>query len=209
MNSTRPWFVPAAVTAVLAVALLLVPVSYERTTGDRVTLALAKAPDPAALVTIAQQMKSALRASGVRVESAGTTVSFVADVPRSSGVPAARAAAAFAAGLEKRGYEATVATAPMREKVTGSVYAFARDVVIKVLHGSLSREPEMRERFRREAEAAARLSHPFICSMVDLGETGDLVYLAMPYYAVGSLADRLARHKTISPAAAASKAGVA
>jgi len=43
MNSTRPWFVPAAVTAVLAVALLLVPVSYERTTGDRVTLALAKA----------------------------------------------------------------------------------------------------------------------------------------------------------------------
>ena len=79
-------------------------------------------------------------------------------------------------------------------------------LVIKVLHASLSREPEMRERFRREAEAAARLSHPFICSMVDLGETGDLVYLVMPYYAGGSLADKLARHKTLSPAAPASTA---
>jgi hypothetical protein len=62
----------------------------------------------------------------------GAGVSFVADVPRSSGVPAARAGAAFAAALEQRGYKATVATAPIREKVTGSVYAYARDVVIKV-----------------------------------------------------------------------------
>lgn len=79
-------------------------------------------------------------------------------------------------------------------------------LVIKVLHTSLAREPEMRERFRREAEAAARLSHPFICGILDLGESGDLVYLVMPYCAGGSLADQLARHKTRSPVAAASTA---
>ena len=79
-------------------------------------------------------------------------------------------------------------------------------LVIKVLHAPLAKEPEMRERFRREAEAAARLAHPFICAMLDMGETGDLVYLVMPYYAGGSLADRLARHKTIAPAHAAATA---
>jgi serine/threonine-protein kinase len=79
-------------------------------------------------------------------------------------------------------------------------------LVIKVLHASLSKESEMRERFRREAEAAARLSHPFICAMLDLGETGDLVYLVMPYYAGGSLADKLSRHKTLAPTSSAATA---
>jgi len=79
-------------------------------------------------------------------------------------------------------------------------------LVIKVLHTSLAKESEMRERFRREAEAAARLSHPFICSMIDLGETGDLVFLVMPYYAGGSLADKLSRQKTVDAAAAAATA---
>ncbi len=79
-------------------------------------------------------------------------------------------------------------------------------LVIKVLHTSLAKETEMRERFRREAEAAARLCHPFICDIIDLGESGDLVYLVMPYCAGGSLADLLARHKTRSPTATASTA---
>lgn len=76
-------------------------------------------------------------------------------------------------------------------------------VVIKVLHRQLANEPEMRERFRREAEAAARLTHPHICSILDYGETGDTVFLVMPYLPGGSLADRLARDRTVQPPAAA------
>ena len=71
--------------------------------------------------------------------------------------------------------------------------ALARPLVIKVLHRTWPRDPEMRERFRREAEAAARLVHPFVCAILDMGAVGDLVYLVMPYYAGGSLADLLAR----------------
>jgi serine/threonine-protein kinase len=82
--------------------------------------------------------------------------------------------------------------------------ALARPVVIKVLHRTLAREAEMRERFRREAEAAARLVHPYVCSILDQGASGDVVYLVMPYYAGGSLADRLARARTLPFAAAAS-----
>ncbi|QJR35865.1 serine/threonine-protein kinase [Gemmatimonas groenlandica] len=80
----------------------------------------------------------------------------------------------------------------------------ARPLVIKVLHRTLAQEPEMRERFRREAEAAARLIHPFICAIADMGTAGDIEYLAMPYYAGGSLADMLSRRKTVSANAAAS-----
>ncbi len=80
----------------------------------------------------------------------------------------------------------------------------ARPLVIKVLHRTLAQEPEMRERFRREAEAAARLIHPFICAIADMGTAGDIEYLAMPYYAGGSLADMLSRRKTMSASSAAS-----
>jgi len=76
--------------------------------------------------------------------------------------------------------------------------ALARPVVIKVLHRSLAREAEMRERFRREAEAAARLVHPYVCAILDQGASGDIVYLVMPYYAGGSLADLLSRSKSLS-----------
>jgi serine/threonine-protein kinase len=82
--------------------------------------------------------------------------------------------------------------------------------VIKVLNSQLTKEPEMRERFRREAEAAAHLSHPFICSIVDYGVSDQAVYVVMPYLAGGSLADRLGRDRTVSPGyAAASGAQVA
>ena len=80
----------------------------------------------------------------------------------------------------------------------------ARPLVIKVLHRTLAQEPEMRERFRREAEAAARLIHPFICAIADMGTAGDIEYVAMPYYAGGSLADLLSRRKTVSASSAAS-----
>ncbi len=82
----------------------------------------------------------------------------------------------------------------------------ARSLVIKVLHKTLAKEQEMRERFRREAEAAARLVHPYICGITDMGYSGDIEYLVMPYYAGGSLADLLSRRKTVSAMTAASVA---
>jgi serine/threonine protein kinase len=81
-----------------------------------------------------------------------------------------------------------------------------RPLVIKVLHRSLSQEPEMRERFRREAEAASRLVHPYICAIADMGTSGNMEYLVMPYYAGGSLADLLSRRKTVGATTAAAVA---
>jgi len=75
--------------------------------------------------------------------------------------------------------------------------ALDRPIVVKVLHAHLAREAEMVERFRREAEAACQLVHPFICGIVDYGALGESIYLVMPYLAGGSLADVLAKDRTV------------
>ncbi|HEY7861512.1 MAG TPA: serine/threonine-protein kinase, partial [Gemmatimonadaceae bacterium] len=90
-----------------------------------------------------------------------------------------------------------------------SVYAakhvqLGRPLVVKVLLGHLARDPEMRERFKREAEASAQLFHPHICSILDYGELETTVYLVMPYMAGGSLADLIVRGGTVPAAVAAS-----
>ncbi len=81
-----------------------------------------------------------------------------------------------------------------------------RDVVVKVLHSHLARDPEMTERFRREAEAAAQLVHPFICPLLDFGKSGEIVYIVMPYLGGGSLADRVHRDRAVSPVVVAGAA---
>ncbi len=90
-----------------------------------------------------------------------------------------------------------------------SVYAakhvqLGRALVIKVLLAHLARDGEMRERFRREAEASSQLSHPHICSILDYGELETTVYLVMPYLGGGSLADLIVRGGTVPPTVAAS-----
>jgi serine/threonine protein kinase len=47
-----------------------------------------------------------------------------------------------------------------------------REVAIKVLPESLSREADARARFEREAKAVAALSHPNILAVHDFGQEG-------------------------------------
>jgi serine/threonine-protein kinase len=86
----------------------------------------------------------------------------------------------------------------------------ARRVVIKVLHAHLGKDPEIAERFRREAEAAAQLCHPHICPILDYGDVDGIVYTVMPYYEGGSLADTVQKHGNVDmPLVAAAAAQVA
>lgn len=52
---------------------------------------------------------------------------------------------------------------------------------MKVLHPEHSREPDLEERFRREAEAISRLTHPNTVQVFDFGATQDNLYLIMEY----------------------------
>ncbi|WP_424212863.1 protein kinase domain-containing protein [Streptomyces sp. BI20] len=58
--------------------------------------------------------------------------------------------------------------------------ALDRPVAVKTLHSELGREQSFRERFRREAQAVAKLSHTNVVSVFDTGE-GELGGEVMPY----------------------------
>ncbi len=54
-----------------------------------------------------------------------------------------------------------------------------RDVALKTIRTGTTVEPELRERFYREAKACARLQHPGIVSVYDLGEADGVAFIAM------------------------------
>jgi len=86
----------------------------------------------------------------------------------------------------------------------GAVYlahelALDRDVAIKVLPPEQAITPLLRERFRREARTAARLSHPHIVPLLTFGEVSGLIYFVMGYIAGESLASRLKRQRPLPP----------
>lgn len=57
----------------------------------------------------------------------------------------------------------------------------ARTVAIKLLHDHLASDEDFRERFRREAIAAAKLTHPNVVSLYDTGSDNERVYLVMEF----------------------------
>jgi serine/threonine protein kinase len=57
----------------------------------------------------------------------------------------------------------------------------SRTVALKALNQDISGEPGARERFRREARAAAGLSHPGIATVYALEEIGEQLFLASEY----------------------------
>jgi beta-lactam-binding protein with PASTA domain/tRNA A-37 threonylcarbamoyl transferase component Bud32 len=78
-----------------------------------------------------------------------------------------------------------------------------RPVAIKVLFPELSSDPSFVERFRREAQAAANLSHANIVSIYDWGQ-GEHTYFIVMEYIDGQTLSALIRQGPLSPQRAAS-----
>jgi serine/threonine protein kinase/formylglycine-generating enzyme required for sulfatase activity len=64
------------------------------------------------------------------------------------------------------------------------------DVVVKVPKPALLHEPDFKARFAREVRAMARLEHPHVVRVLDVGEEGGVPFGVMAYMAKGSLRDR-------------------
>ena len=68
-----------------------------------------------------------------------------------------------------------------------------REVALKVLQPLLTRDPEVVERFRREAQLAAGLSHPNIVNIYDIGGRSGLLWYTMELINGPSLAQLVER----------------
>ena len=66
-----------------------------------------------------------------------------------------------------------------------------RPVAVKLLHREISEEADQLERFRREARAAARLSHPNLVGVIDAGEDEGRPYIVFEYVPGETLKQRI------------------
>lgn len=158
-----------------------------------------------AVVARALEMPLAERASYVDVACRGddelrTEVdSLLVAAEGSDSFPVARRA--IAATAEQSMLETAIGhqyeiVRPLGRGGMGAVYlarerSLERFVAIKVLRPDLADAAEARERFRREARIAARLSHPGILPLHTFGEVGGLWYFVMGYVRGVTLGERL------------------
>ena len=78
--------------------------------------------------------------------------------------------------------------------------SLGRNVAIKVLADRYARDDAYAERFRREASAAAGLSHPNIVGVYDRGQADGSSYIAMEYLNGPTLKDEIARRAPLPEA---------
>lgn len=95
---------------------------------------------------------------------------------------------------------ARVAGGGMGEVYRGHDLLLDRSVAVKILQPSLASDPLLVERFRAEARAAARLTHPNIVGVHDWGCEGDRTYyMVMEYVSGTDLRDVLVARGNLEP----------
>jgi serine/threonine protein kinase len=105
---------------------------------------------------------------------------------------------ALASGTKLGPYEIQ---SPLGAGGMGEVYRardtrLERTVAIKVLPYHLSSDPDLKQRFEREARAISSLNHPRICTLHDVGHQDGVDFLVMEHLDGETLADRLKKGPT-------------
>ena len=96
-----------------------------------------------------------------------------------------------------------VAAGGMGEVFRAHDAVLAREVAIKVLHRSLAGDQGFVDRFRREARAAASLSHPNIVAVYDWGAVDGIYYMVMEFVRGRAARELLNANVRLEPAQAA------
>jgi eukaryotic-like serine/threonine-protein kinase len=74
-----------------------------------------------------------------------------------------------------------------------------REIALKRLAENLARDDDLRARFQREARLAARLTHPNVVQIFDVGEDDGRPFIAMEYVPGETLAELVARRGPLPP----------
>lgn len=73
------------------------------------------------------------------------------------------------------------------------------DVAVKVLRKELMSDPAFVKRFEHEAKAVAKLNHPNITSLMDVGRDGDVLYIVMEYVPGYTLKQFISQRGHVAP----------
>ncbi len=100
---------------------------------------------------------------------------------------------ALEAGTKLGPYEiiAPIGAGGMGEVYKAKDTRLDRTVAVKVLPSHVASNPEVRQRFEREARAVSSLNHPHICTLHDIGKQDGIDFIVMEYIEGETLADRL------------------
>jgi len=83
----------------------------------------------------------------------------------------------------------------MGEVRSGHDRRLGREVAVKLLRADMAGDPEIRSRFEAEARAAARLGHPNVVAVFDVGEDDGAPFIVMERLPGETLADEIARRR--------------
>ncbi|HEY7400752.1 MAG TPA: Stk1 family PASTA domain-containing Ser/Thr kinase [Actinomycetota bacterium] len=95
--------------------------------------------------------------------------------------------------------EASIGSGGMAEVFRAFDTTLDRPVAVKILAPQYATDPGFVDRFRREAQAAARLNHPNVVSVYDSGSDDGTHFIVMEYIEGRTLADFLARGGRLDP----------
>jgi len=167
---SRPFTLALVCGAVVALALVFVPISYQRTVGHDVTLTVsASGLDEGLIRKIAKEYRTALGAEGLRVEMGDAGCELTASVSNRSRRAVESVASAFASTLASRGIAATARVTPRVERTSGNVYAAAASRVIELdIDGRGKSAAEMEASLRSQLETAGIAN-----STVSVSKDGD------------------------------------
>jgi len=168
---TRPAVAAAVLGALAILVASVVPVSYQRVTGQDVALTLAgKEIGAHDLRTVAQDLEGLLGSGAVRVdasaEAGGSQYVFRTTSTKRAGPEVQHAAMEFARGLAAKGYSASVAVTPHRERVRYPAVAYAFDQIIRISvdgKSAAALEAEIRDKLAQAGVPDAQVSvtdHP-------------------------------------------------
>jgi serine/threonine protein kinase/beta-lactam-binding protein with PASTA domain len=87
----------------------------------------------------------------------------------------------------------------MAKVYRGNDTVLGRPVAVKILAPQFADDPSFVDRFRREAQAAARLNHPNLVSVYDTGSDDGIHFIVMEYVEGKTLADYLTGGGRIMP----------
>ncbi len=87
--------------------------------------------------------------------------------------------------------ESPIGAGGMGEVYKATDTRLERTVAIKVLPAHVASDPDLKQRFEREAKTISSLNHPHICTLHDIGTQDGTDFLVMEYLEGETLAQRL------------------